>query len=470
MLVRAVTLYLLLLGADAAIVGRLLLHDFDQRVVQNKMLEAYTLGDDLAGRLSEELAPQGGLDQLRIVQRSRTVWRLIEDHLARLPVIDYAEILAADGRVIFRHQRDSAGLEFEGRTFGGAAPPNPDSPPALAGPRTSGRSPALFGPPSERVIQVPLAGGSGTLLLGVTSGSIQEETDRLWRQMMLKLVVGAVLSVLLLVVAFLYVLRLIHRTRRLEAEAQQATQLAQLGTLASGLAHEIRNPLNAMNINLQMLEEELGAGRVGDESVTLLRSSREEVLRLERLVKDFLAFARPPGQSRERVATSDLVADVVRFFRPEFEAAGIELALEREEGAPDVRVDASQMRQALLNVLQNALEASERGERVVVRVGASSQGEARIDVVDQGAGIPQDLEERIFDVFWSKKPAGSGLGLPIARRAVENHGGRIELKSEPGRGSTFRIVLPPAVVPAAGEARIESVASRVSKRLADTGE
>jgi signal transduction histidine kinase len=116
-----------------------------------------------------------------------------------------------------------------------------------------------------------------------------------------------------------------------------------------------------------------------------------------------------------------------------------------------VWVDPARIRQALLNILQNALEVSPLQGAVVVTVGATVQGEARIDVTDQGPGIEAEALDHIFEVFWSKKPAGSGLGLPIARRSIELHGGRIEVETEPGRGSTFRIVLPAAVVEMARE-------------------
>ena len=200
-----------------------------------------------------------------------------------------------------------------------------------------------------------------------------------------------------------------------------------------------------MNINLQMLEEEARSGEIGEDTLALLRSSRDEVLRLERLVKDFLAYARPRASRRAEIDPAGLVSDVVLFLRPQFEEAGVELSLERERGTPSVHVDQERIRQALFNILRNALEVSEEGDSVLVRVGATESGEARIDISDEGPGIPAETRARIFEVFWSKKVGGSGLGLPIAQRAIEGHGGRIEVLSTLGEGSTFRIVLPPAL-------------------------
>ncbi|UCF66349.1 MAG: hypothetical protein JSV80_11185 [Acidobacteriota bacterium] len=445
-------LFLALFVADVALVAWLFFHDFDQRAVRGKIREAYNIGRDLGAKLGEELAPGGAIDHLRIVERQQIVGQMIDAYTARLRIIDFVEVLTPDGMLITRRQRGRDAGAVGGQAFGGAAPPSPDSPPAASMPNEPGRWFAMQGRRSELVFQVPLGADAGTLLLGVTPGVLEAEFEKQRRSLVVQLLFGGAISVLLLAVAFLYVLRMVHRVRRFEAEAQRADQLASLGVLASGLAHEIRNPLNAMDINLQLLEEELVSGQLGDETVTLLRSSRAEVQRLERLVKEFLAFARPPNPRREEVALAELVDDVVRFSRPEFAEHGIELEVEHEEGTPVVSVDSGQIRQALLNILQNALEVSSRGQRVWVRTGATEQGEARVEIIDQGPGVAEENRERIFEVFWSQKPAGSGLGLPIAQRAIETHAGRIELESEPGHGSTFRMILQPAVSEGAEEA------------------
>jgi signal transduction histidine kinase len=446
LLARAVALYLTLVVADGGIVLWLLLHDFDQRVRETKVLEARELGGEIAERIGEELAPEGAIDQLRVIERARLLRQILEEYAARTTTIDVVEIRGPEGGVVLRHRRGGKELRPAGNSFGGAAPVNPDSPPPDAGSPPPPRQRSLAG--GGLVIEVPLRSGAGGVALGIAQDAIRAEADALWRDWMFRLLLGGLLSIVLLLVAFAYVLRLIHRTRRLEADAQKAEQLAQLGTLSSGLAHEIRNPLNAMNINLQMLEEELGEGGLSEDSLGLLRSSRAEVLRLERLVKDFLAFAGPPRSTLKTVAPGELVADVVRFSTPEFRAAGVTLELDAADETPEIKVDAARIRQALLNVLQNALEVSSDGDRVSVRVSASPLGEALIEIEDEGPGVPEELRERIFEVFWSRKPAGSGLGLPIAQRAVEIYGGRIEVDRGGSGGGLFRIYLPSAVTSA----------------------
>lgn len=445
---RALALFLVLFLADGMIVGWLFFLNFDQRFISNKVAESQRSANLLAGSLESEMAPGGALDYYRLTERQQVVGRLIDQYTAQLRVVKFVEILDSAGRPLLR-RIVGGGLVGFARTgsFNGKAPASPDTAPAFPGAAEPGQLFSLTTRPHTiQWVSAKLGKSNGTLHLALANDELlPEERGALLR----KLLFGGGMSLVLLGVAFLYVLRLAQRTRRLEAEAQRAEQLAYLGTLASGLAHEIRNPLNAMNINLQMLEEELGQERVPGETVELLRSSRSEVLRLERLVKDFLAFARPKPAQREELAPGSLVADVVRFVRPLFQERKVALEQRDEPGTPTVLIDPSQIRQALLNIMQNALEASRPGSSVTLTVGATDQGEARIDVSDHGPGIDAKSQILIFQVFWSGKPAGSGLGLPIAQRLVESHGGRIELDSEVGVGSTFRIILPSAIVAAA---------------------
>jgi signal transduction histidine kinase len=446
LLFKAVALYVALLAAEGALVGWLFFDQFDQRVIQRKLLEATDVAQILARRLSSQLGSTGAIDHLQVVMRQDTLRKVVDQHLAQLQYVQSVVITTPDGRELIEVRRSSPGtaeLILKGEAFGGSAPPSPDSPPEPRPLARAGESYPLA--TARRSVQVPLGDGLATLSLGMTSGAVEQEAARLRRELVLRLVVGGLVSLALLMVAFVYVLRLVHRTRRLEREAQEAEKLAYIGTLASGLAHEIRNPLNAMNINLELLEEEIESGEVEEGSLALLRSSRDEVQRLEMLVKDFLAFARPQTVNREEVHPRDLVGDVLRFVRPEFEAKSLRIELIEEDGTPTVQIDAAQLKQALYNILRNAQEVSPAGSRVWVRIGATEQGEAKIDVTDQGPGIDPQIRERIFDVFWSKKPAGTGLGLPIAQRAVVSHGGRIGVESLEQGGSRFSIVLPPAL-------------------------
>lgn len=320
----------------------------------------------------------------------------------------------------------------------------------------------------ETLIIVPVGTGSGSgdpkgvIELGVNQELLESEAKDLQRDLMKKLAAGAFLSLVLLVVAFLYVLKLFQKTRRLEAEAQMADRLAYIGTLASGLAHEIRNPLNAMNMNLQMIEEEMtmAGGRPSlpnpgpvvesDDTRGLLESTRGEIKRLERLVSNFLAYARPSTPHVEERDLNEAIEDLVRFLKVDLSSAGIEVVTHLDPDLPPVAIDEAQFKQAILNILVNARQVLEPGGRIELVTGRTMQGEIFVRIADNGPGIPADQIDKVFEVFYSNRRGGTGLGLPIAQRILENHGGWIEVESEAGRGCAFTIVLPaePRTVPA----------------------
>jgi signal transduction histidine kinase len=303
-------------------------------------------------------------------------------------------------------------------------------------------------PLEEQVIRVPLGDPDseplGEVRLAVSQGAIERELEALRRSLWIKISIAGSLALLLLIIGLFYLLYLLRKNRELEQARQSAARASYVGLLASGLAHEIRNPLNAMNMNLQMLEEELAAKpeQVDPEQAELLDSTKREIKRLERLVNNFLAYARP---ARPRFENSDLnavVQDVSRLLDADFRQSGVTLRDDLEPLLPHVETDETQFKQALLNLMVNARQVMKNGGNVTVRTRAGSHGEVVIEVEDDGPGIPAEVRARIFEVFYSSRGGGTGLGLPIARQIVERHGGTIEVESVEGRGTTFRIRLP----------------------------
>ena len=223
-----------------------------------------------------------------------------------------------------------------------------------------------------------------------------------------------------------------------------ADRLAYVGTLASGLAHEIRNPLNAMNMNLQMLEEELTQLHTDPETAGLLSSTKGEIRRLENLVNDFLSYARPAEPSFEPRDLNQTVDEIVRFLRAELHQKGISIETALHPSLPLVAMDEAQMRQALMNILINAKDILGPGGKIEVSTAPGSDGEIVVRVTDNGPGIPEELRKRIFEVFYSTRGGGTGLGLPIALRILETHGGWIDLETELGKGTSFLLHVPRA--------------------------
>jgi signal transduction histidine kinase len=248
----------------------------------------------------------------------------------------------------------------------------------------------------------------------------------------------------LLGLGLLYVLHLIRKNRALEQARLSVERIAYRGLLASGLAHEIRNPLNAMNMNLQMLEEELQGmpGATEGDHLELLASTKSEIKRLERLVNNFLLYARPSAPKLEMLDLNEVLKATALFLQADFRRSGVELALDLEPLLPSVEVDESQFRQAMMNILVNARQVMNGGGVVTLGSRPGPGGEVVVEIRDQGPGIPPESRARIFEPFFSKRAGGTGLGLAIAKQMVEAHGGSVEVQSEMGRGTTFRIRLP----------------------------
>ena len=291
-----------------------------------------------------------------------------------------------------------------------------------------------------------MAAGSpqGEVRVGLSAEAIDRDIEALRRSLRTKVVLVAVLGVCLLAVGLFYSLHLNRKNRILEQARQSAERTAYRVNLGSGLAHEIRNPLNSMNMNLQMLEEELqGVPELeGGEHIEMLRSMQGEIKRIKNLVDAFLEYARPAPPHFEIKDLNEVLNATARFLQADFRQSAVELVLDLEPLLPSVEIDEGQLRQALLNILGNARQVMQPGGQVRVSTRAGIGGEVVIQIADTGPGIAPDVIEKIFEPFFSKRAGGTGLGLAIARQMVENHHGRIEVESTPGKGTTFRIRLP----------------------------
>lgn len=283
----------------------------------------------------------------------------------------------------------------------------------------------------------------------------------MWTVFWIGLALGAAVAV---PVAWQWSRRTERRVRVLEQRARTAERLAELGTMTSGLAHEIKNPLSTIGLNVQLLHEDFDelaealppdkrehAGRVQRRFASLGR----ETDRLRAILEDFLRFA---GRVQLDLQPEDLnrvVDELVDFFAPQAAQAKVNLRTQLTRDDVTVPADASLLKQAMLNLMINATQAMSRSrDNNEVHGGASelivrtergrelNQPVVRIHVIDTGPGVPDDLAEQVFQPYFSNKPGGTGLGLPTSRRIVEEHGGRLSLHSEPGRGTDFTITLP----------------------------
>ena len=255
-----------------------------------------------------------------------------------------------------------------------------------------------------------------------------------------------VLFVVLLVLAYrAFVTPLQNRLDAHAALLQRQEKLASLGSLATGVAHEIRNPLAAIKFRLFSLKDSLASGAADTEDLQIIG---DEINRLERIVQDFLRFARPSEPAFAGVSASQLLQEVQTLLRSQFEKQSVQLSVETAEDVW-LRADKEQLKQVLINLAQNAAESVQGNGTVTLRarpgmakLGAETQPVAMLEVADNGPGIPPEVESRLFDPFFSTKQGGTGLGLPIAARIIEKHGGSIQYQTQRNRGTTFSVALP----------------------------
>jgi len=255
--------------------------------------------------------------------------------------------------------------------------------------------------------------------------------------------------------------------RALEAErrAQGVERLAEIGSMTSGLAHEIKNPLSTLTLNAQLLREEILDSALPEQTRTTV-SRRVDALtresaRLKDILSDFLQFAGRMKLDPQPHDLRALIEQLADFFHPQADRAGVLVRVDIPATPVIARVDAGLLKQALLNLVINAVQAinpegsSKTGERqgeLILRLELNTGGEeGRLSVIDNGPGIPPDRRATIFRPYGSTKPGGSGLGLATTRRIVEEHGGTLQLFNGPRGGTCFTLCLPlagPRIIPA----------------------
>jgi signal transduction histidine kinase len=234
----------------------------------------------------------------------------------------------------------------------------------------------------------------------------------------------------------------VRRVVLLERRTREAERLAELGTLTGGLAHEIKNPLSTVQLNLQLLAEDLTPDNPAyPRIVNRLRTVQKETSRLRDILDDFLRYAGQLELDRHPTDLNELLEDLVDFFLPQAQAQRAKLRLRRSEDPLVADVDPKLIKQALLNLMINALQAMPEGGELILSAGRED-GQALVDVIDTGKGIAPEAIDKIFNAYYTSKKGGTGLGLAMTRRIVREHGGELSVKSEPGKGSDFSLRLP----------------------------
>jgi signal transduction histidine kinase len=262
-------------------------------------------------------------------------------------------------------------------------------------------------------------------------------------------------------VGIMLIARNLEYLSQVQSTIRYSRKLAALGRLSAGVAHEVKNPLNAMMIHLELLRQRFaptpprGSARgvvavadkvdaaVDAQALSHVETIANEIKRLDEVVQGFLKFTRPEDLKLQPVALEDLLQEVLGIVQPEAVRAGVALAVDCR-GAPDVNGDPTMLRQAFLNLALNACQAMPGGGTLQVTCQPADGGRVAIAFADTGVGIEPKNLSRIFDLYFTTKPRGTGIGLSMVYRTVQMHDGEIEVQSTPGAGTTFTVLLPRA--------------------------
>ncbi|HEV7671332.1 MAG TPA: ATP-binding protein [Thermoanaerobaculia bacterium] len=447
---------------DIALFGWLMFRSLSEREIQRALGETRTEAESLARQIAKNAETHKNLFTAVAVERETQTY--IDSILARRDIVRTVEIRDKSGVLVLRDQRHTEVFDPQGPLIG-----SPELPRGAPRQRVTQRrfetpvaaplAPATADAPNVRV---PI-GSLGVIEIGISQSELAKRTSSLRAELIRQTGLISVLTIALIGSAYAIILTLLRRARRLEIQAAEAERLAYIGTLASGLAHEIRNPLNSLNLNMQMLEEEIEDRAPAGSGRRLLAITRSEIGRLERLVTDFLSYAKPRALERAEMPAVALCEKVSEILAGEIQRRGAQLLVEDRSAGARITVDASQMTQLLLNLVQNALNATEEVARPVLKLavrlverpaGRSDRSDGRqvaIEVSDNGIGIPADELPKIFDLFYSTRKGGTGLGLAIVERIAKAHGGSVRIESRPEQGTTVAVLLPlalPATAPA----------------------
>jgi signal transduction histidine kinase len=445
---------------DISLFGWLIFRSLSQREVERTLLETRAEAEKLANQIARR-ADRDGKGLYTAVAVEQETQTYIDQMLHQREIVRRVEIRDKNGMLVYEGRANARVM----------AEPERRSPPSIAPPVVSPElqrhvEPQLVTKTQESTYSVPdikvPIGDYGLLQIGISGGELSKRIEVLRGDLIRQTTLVAVLSMAMLLSAYVAVWLLLRRSERLELQAAEAERLAYIGTLASGLAHEIRNPLNSLNLNMQMLEEEIDEHGSAPTGKRLLSITRSELSRLERLVTDFLAYAKPRPLELEEMPAVRPLERVRELLAGEIQKRGAIVDVEDRSGGARVKVDSAQMGQLLLNLAQNAFAAAEEaGRRPVLKLSAYRQGPAVcLELEDNGVGMSAEEQAKIFDLFYSTRKGGTGLGLAIVQRIAGAHGGGIAVRSTQGAGTAVIVELP-AAAPAepASRAALEAPAS-----------
>jgi two-component system, NtrC family, sensor histidine kinase HydH len=387
--------------------------------------EVFRLLDHYTRELENMMATIPETEKAKGFQYETIVTTRINQFMVDKKIFDSYEIYGSDGKLIQKNDVLKGGQLY--------AAPDIQNPPV-------GKAHIEIRNKMPIEVSVPVAPGQmGKAVLNVSSQVLALQAKDFRNEMILKFSVLLSLLFLMLLLSYLYVLRLLRVSNRIQQESEEQKRLSYLGLLSSGLAHEIKNPLNSLKLNVQLLEEGLKTNVNKEELSSSVEPMLNQIKRLERLTRDFLLYARPSEPELKVQNLRQLLEELILSFGEEIKSRSLTVDLEAPESVREIPIDENMIRTALSNLILNAIQASEESGRIAIEV-KDAESEVQIDVIDEGSGIAQESKEKIFEIFYTNKSGGTGLGLSIAKRFVELHQGKIELIDRE-RGAHFRVTL-----------------------------
>lgn len=404
------------------------------KVAERKFWEGSVFGVAIgASSFPGIIAVHANADYIVNFRKEIDVQRQI-DELGRQPGIEYVALLN-NNRKILAHTDSRLVNQNDDTSLRVAAKPEPEAPGRVVEQNDGSRR-------YDIVKAVTVNGANlGVLKIGLSL----KPMETAWQQSLRSMIVFglAVLAVGILGMATIFYLQQSHLRKidSLRAEISRQERLSELGNLAATVAHEIRNPLNSVSMGLQRLKAEFTPTQDADNYARFLKLMQEEVHRLNSIVEQFLSLARPINLNPERFSIATLVNELAALIAAEASASRVNVDLNVPAGLPLLYADRNYLKQLLLNLVLNGIQAMPHGGTLFIEARATEE-RLELTVGDQGIGIEPGAMKKIFEPYFTTKTSGSGLGLSIARRIAEAHGGSISVESEANRGSRFRVLLP----------------------------
>ena len=283
----------------------------------------------------------------------------------------------------------------------------------------------------------------GLIRIGYSSKEIHSLLSQIKKNVTLSVFFFLILGVSAVTLVWVNQNRHLRKMKEMEDRVQLADRLSSLGHLAAGVAHEIRNPLNAMGMGLQRLKREFPPQEESkkEEYLSFTDVILKEIRRVNEIIEQFLTLSRPFELSLSVSSLQDLLNNLVTLFREEASSQGITIQAQLDSDLPFAKMDSEKLTQAFINIMKNGIQAMEKGG--VLRIETKpSKDHVAVVISDTGSGIPPDQMEKIFNYYYTTKEKGIGLGLPIAHRIIEAHGGQLKLDSKAGVGTKATVTLP----------------------------